>query len=170
MEYLLSLGILCLIRAAYFDWEEKLEIEHFIFLFVRLRAGKLSESFRRCSLEFTPFFAPVVCFLGARKRNGKGGSGLVGILHLRVLRTKKLGSVLVWSLIYQVSTTLFLINELQKRCKVFHSAKTMYFLVVLKLNLPNSCLSCCKLRKQKFAHAFILPFMFLSLNYRWRPK
>lgn len=39
--------------------------------------------------------SPVVCFLGARRRNVKGGSGLVGILHLRVLSTKKLGSVLV---------------------------------------------------------------------------
>lgn len=166
IEHLFSLEILCLIGDAYFVWEEKLEAEHFIFLFLKLRAGKFSESFRRCSLECTPFFVTHgVVFLGARRRNGKGGSGLVGIFHLS---TRKLGSVLVWSWIYQVSTMLFLINELWKRCN-FHSVKTMYFLVMLKLNLPNSCLSYCKLQNQKLIHAFILPFCF-CLNYRWRPK
>lgn len=91
MEYLLSLGILCLIRAAYFDWEEKLEVEHIIFLFVRLRAGKLSESFRRCGLECTPFFVTCSVFSGGQEKEREGWQWLGGHSSFVSSQNQKIG-------------------------------------------------------------------------------
>lgn len=91
MEYLLSLGILCLIRAAYFDWEEKLEVEHIIFLFVRLRAGKLSESFRRCGLECTPFFVTCSVFSGGQEKEREGWQWLGGHSSFESSQNQKIG-------------------------------------------------------------------------------
>lgn len=78
MEYLLSLGIFCLIGVMYFDWEEKLEAEHLIFLFVRFRAGKFSECFRKWSLECAPFFVTDSVFSGGQRKECKGWQWLGG--------------------------------------------------------------------------------------------